>query len=190
MHEKLNVFYYPSPVLPETTLKRAMLLFDELHVLHHPSDESWAHSGFMYSPLLGYDKTLLRGLREQGFPLYVHQAPEVERRRGASGQIEADVNDPKFLRRFQRGLKTSKAFAKVNVKTSVFGPGIYGGEGTHDEVVRKLTTVDLESALTLYESPIALLQDLRIPPGNSSNLQCARNLIFQASGCSTRMNTP
>ena len=118
----------------------------------------------MYSPLSGYEDPVT-GLREQGFPLYVHRAPEVSRRIGVSGQIGADVNDLKFLRRFQRGLKTSKAFSKVNVKTSVFGPGIYGGEGTHDEVVRKLTTVDLESVLKLYESPIALLQDSRIPPG-------------------------
>ena len=44
MREKVNVFYHPSMIADETSLKKAILLFDELHLqgyLRAPSCPSW-----------------------------------------------------------------------------------------------------------------------------------------------------
>lgn len=57
-----------------------------------------------------------------------------------------------------------------------------------DEVASMLSTVDLESALKLHETPIALFGDHSILEGYSSPLQCAKDLISRAFGCSFKMN--
>jgi hypothetical protein len=185
MREKLSVFYYPSAEPNETTLKKAILLFDELHIMDEPAFSFVkAGCGFigMSSALRGYEKLF----REQGFPLYVHYAPNVAIQEfgGRYKQVVEDINDLEFLRRFQRGLKTSKTFRDLNIK-----PGNYGKGGDHNEVARKLITVDLDSALKIYGRPLALFEDASISTLDySNNLDCSKNLIFQAVGCSAKLN--
>jgi hypothetical protein len=156
---RLNVFYYPGAELAQTTLKKAMLLFDELHITDQPAFTfNRGHCGFigMKSSLRGFE-TLFR---EHGFPVYVHTAPSelVDERGGFYEDISADVNDLQFLRGFQRGLETSETFRQIHV-----AHGEYGENGTQDEVAQKLITVDLDSALKLHGSPMALFEDLSVP---------------------------
>jgi hypothetical protein len=37
MRDRINAFYYPEFAMEGATLKRAILLFDELHVMDRPS---------------------------------------------------------------------------------------------------------------------------------------------------------
>lgn len=69
MRDKVNVFYYPSMVAEQATLKKAILLFDEIHFIDRPS--------FMFgkfgtiataSPLRRFEQSF----RDERVPLYVH----------------------------------------------------------------------------------------------------------------------
>lgn len=99
MRNKVSVFYYPSMIAYETTLKKAILLFDELHFIDRPS--------FMFgnygtvattSPPGPYEQSF----RENGVPLYVHTPRDGPVYGEFLEQVRADVNDPEFLKRFQR----------------------------------------------------------------------------------------
>lgn len=99
MRDKVSVFYYPSMIAYETTLKKAILLFDELHFIDRPS--------FMFgnygtvataSPLRAYEQSF----RENGVPLYVHTPRDGPVYGEFLEQVRADVNDPEFLKRFQQ----------------------------------------------------------------------------------------
>jgi hypothetical protein len=69
MRDKVSVFYYPEMVAHDVTLKRVIVLFDEIHFIDRPS--------FMFgnfgtvgcaSPLRQYEESF----RKEGVPLYVH----------------------------------------------------------------------------------------------------------------------
>ena len=70
MRDRVSVFYYPSMVAESVTLKKAILLFDELHFIDRPS--------FMFgnfgtvgtaSPMRAFEQSF----RDEGVPLYVHE---------------------------------------------------------------------------------------------------------------------
>ena len=140
---KINVFYYPEMLAAQATLKKAILLFDELHFMDRPSFSFGSGQGGLIgapSPLRQFE-ALFRG---EGVPLYVHPAPGGPVADELYEQIKADVNDLEFLKRFQNGLKTSPIFRGLQIP-----PGNYGAAGDHDSVAQKLITVDVVTALTL-----------------------------------------
>ena len=116
----------------------------------------------------------------------MHTAPNgvIDERGEFYDWISADVNDLQFLRGFQRGLETSNTFRQLNI-----AHGEYGENANQDEVAQKLITVDLDSALKLYGSAMALFEDLSIQTMDFSKpLERCKNLIFKAIGCSAKLN--
>lgn len=107
MREKVNVFYYPAMVADNATLKRSILLFDELHFIDRPSF-TFGHFGTIAtaSPLRAYEQAF----RDHGVPLYVHAPNDGPVTGGFLEQITNDVNDLEFLKRFQKGLRESAVF--------------------------------------------------------------------------------
>jgi hypothetical protein len=100
------------------------------------------------------------------------------------GQVQADVNDPEFLRKFQAGLKNSKSFRYLQLP-----PGNYGEFGDQDGLAQKLIEVDLPTELKAYETATALFEDQSVYPFQSaSSLSCAKGLIFHAGMCSAMLN--
>lgn len=69
MRDKVSVFYYPSMIAYETTLKKAILLFDELHFIDSPSF-MFGNYGTVATAfsLRAYEQSF----RENGVPLYAH----------------------------------------------------------------------------------------------------------------------
>jgi len=182
---KINVLYYPEMYAPEATLKKALLLFDELHFIDQPSF-SFRGQGGLTGAISPYRQSAA-SLREGGAPFYVHPAPGTSVVDDLHDQIAADVNDLEFLKRFQKGLETSPAFRGSQIPTAN-----YGAAGDQGSVARKLATVELVSALEAYESPIALFEDTSLLPLSFSNpggpVGCAKLLIFQAFMCSAKLN--
>src|SRR5260221_8678680 len=133
---KINVLYYPDFFVAEATLKKAILLFDELHIMDRPSFSFPPTGGTIgaRSPFRESEAFF----REEGFPLYVHSAPMGPVTGELYGQVQADINDPEFLRKFQDGLKSSKIF-----RFQQFPPGNYGEFGDQDGLAQKLIAVDL-----------------------------------------------
>src|ERR1700736_5982527 len=106
---KINVLYYPDFFAAEPTLKKAILLFDELHFMDRPSFSfARGQSGLIGAPSPLRNSEAL--FRDKGVPLYVHPAPGGPTPDELYEQIKADLDDMEFLRRFQLGLKTSPAF--------------------------------------------------------------------------------
>jgi len=179
---RISVLYYPDFSPAKNTLKKAILLFDELHVMDRPSFSFAGLGGTIGapSPLRGWDAKF----RQEGFPLYVHSAPMGQVTGELYGQVQADVNDPEFLRRFQLGLKSSEGFRYLQLP-----PGNYGEFGDQDGITQKLTTVDLSTELKNYGTATALFEDQNVHlfrPADS--LSCAKSLIFHAVMCSTKLN--
>ena len=90
MREKVRVFYYPEMVTDAATLKKSILLFDEIHFMDRPS--------FMFgdfgtigtdSPMRSYEKAF----RDEGVELYVHAAPRGPVEGEFLDQVRGDVND-------------------------------------------------------------------------------------------------
>ena len=182
MRDRISVLYYPDFFVAKNTLKKAILLFDELHITDRPSF-SFADIGGTIgaaSPLRGWDAKF----RNEGFPLYVHSAPMGQVTGELHGQVQADVNDPEFLRRFQLGLKNSEGFRSVQLP-----PGNYGEFGDQDGMIQKLTTVDLSTELKPYGSATALFEDQNVHLFRAADsLSCAKSLVFHAVMCSTKLN--
>lgn len=132
------------------------------------------------SPFRQYEKSF----RDDGVPLFVHGAPGGPVHGRWLAQVQADVNDPRFLKRFQDGLKNSPAFRGHQVAR-----GNYGEFGNQDAVAKRLTDVDLNAVLANHESAVALFEDKDVRHFDLSNSAgCAKNLIAGAATCSAKLN--
>ena len=112
MRDKVSVFYYPDTVCDETTLKKALLFFDEIHFMDGPAF-TFGRPGKTVCGLMGSESPLRAyeaKFREMGVPLYVHEAPDGPVEDEFYRRIVADVNDIDFLKRFQGGIRNSSAF--------------------------------------------------------------------------------
>jgi hypothetical protein len=98
MRDKINVFYYPNMLASPSTLKKAILFFDEIHFMDQPSF-TFGHFGTIgtASPLRRHEDSF----RKAGVPLFVHTAPGGPVHDELLEQISADVNDLLFLSAFQ-----------------------------------------------------------------------------------------
>ena len=149
---RINVFYYPDMFVARATLKKAILLFDELHFMDRPS--------FFFGTLgtVGAAcplRPVEASFREDGVPLFVHDAPGGSLA-GTSflEQIRIDVDDPLFLKRFQQGLERSATFRQFQIQ-----PGNYGGFGNEQNVAEKLIGVDLSKDLKSHGTASDLFWD-------------------------------
>jgi hypothetical protein len=185
MRDKVNVFYYPEMVAAPSTIKKAILLFDEIHFMDRPS--------FMFGELGGQCGTVgtaspIRqfeaAFRAEGAPVFVHSAPGGPVSGDLLQQIKADVNDPLFMSRFQQGLKVSQSFRDLQI-----AHGNYGQYGTHEDVARKLISVDLSTDLKGHGNATSLFADPKISHFElSTPAGCAKQLIFEAMVCSAKTN--
>jgi hypothetical protein len=73
MRDPVSGFYYPSSLAADTTLKKCILLFEEIHFMDRPSFMFEGKFGMVghASPLRSYEQSF----RDNGVPLYVHDAP-------------------------------------------------------------------------------------------------------------------
>lgn len=185
MREKVNVLYYPDFWVDYTTLMKAILLFDEIHFMDRPSmmfNMGRGQFGTIgaASPLRQFEASF----REEGVPLYVHEAPMGPVSDEWYAQIKADVNDPEFLRRFQNGLKVSTTFRNLQIAR-----GNYGECGDQDSVAQKVMAVDLSNDLKPYGSAMALFEESGIRPFQLSTPEgCAKQLVSEAVTCSAKLN--
>src|SRR6266849_8363074 len=129
-------------VADTATLKRAILLFDELHFIDRPSF-FFGNTGMIAtaSPLRAYEKSF----RENGVPLYVHTPHDGPVQGDFLEQVNSDVNDVEFLKRFQMGLKKSRVFRNHQI-----APWDYGEVGNQEDVARELGRVNLDADLVQY----------------------------------------
>lgn len=180
--ERINVFYYPEMVASIATLKKAILLFDEIHFMDRPA---FTFGGGAYG-LIGASSPLRRferSFRENGVPLFVHPSPGGPVEGEFLQQITADIDDLEFLRRFQEGLKNSKTFRELHI-----APGHYGQWGNEENVYQLVSGVDLECDLNgrtpgdLFSDKTIHAFDLSTPIGR------AKNLISNAAVCSAKVN--
>jgi hypothetical protein len=143
--ERINVFYYPEMVAAHATLKKAILLFDEIHFMDRPAFtfENFGLIGTP-SPLRQFEHSF----RDNGVPLFVHDSPCGPVEGQFLEQITADVDDPQFLKRFQEGLKVSPTFRQLHI-----APGNYGEWGNEEDIYQKNISVDLATDLSSHESP-------------------------------------
>src|ERR1017187_6000050 len=108
MRNPINALYYPDFGLDATTLKRAILLFDEFHIMDRPSFSFGGHKKSNFgmigaaSPLREWEQAF----RDGGMPLYVHGAPGGRMAEEDYAEVCADVNDTEFLRRSRRASRT------------------------------------------------------------------------------------
>ncbi len=181
MRDEINVFYYPSMVADTATLKRAILLFDELHFIDRPSF-SFGNYGTIAttSPLRAYEKSF----RENGVPLYVHTPNDGPVQGEFLEQVKTDVNDVEFLKRFQRGLEKSLVFRNQQI-----APGNYGGAGNEEDVARELGRVNLGAVLGQYATPMDLFSDEKVHPFRfKTDTERAKGLVTHALTCSAMIN--
>jgi hypothetical protein len=180
MRDKVNVFYYPSMVADSATLKRSILLFDELHFIDRPSF-TFGNFGTIgtASPLRAYEKSF----REHGIPLYVHAPHDGPVEGEFLEQVKNDVNDCEFLRRFQNGLEESAVFRNQQIT-----PGNYGEVGNQDDLAKALISVNLDADIK-HPAPMDLFSDKDINPFRcKTQTERAKALVTHALTCSTMMN--
>lgn len=186
MREKISAFYYPEFLMNRATLKRSILLFDELHVMDRPSFSFGGRSKSNFG-MVGSDSPLRQieqAFRDEGMPLYVHGAPGGRIAEEDYAEVSADINDMEYLRRYQKGLETSAAFRRIEVP-----PANYGQVGDQDGVVNSALGLDLSGAFAHYQSPIQLLEDRAIPLFRYSTPdERAKSFLNQVLCCSVKLN--
>ncbi len=186
MRDRINALYYPEFTLDTATLKRSILLFDELHIMDRPSfsfgGPKTSNFGMIgaASPLRQFEQSF----REEGMPLYVHGAPGGRMCEEDYAELSADLNDIEYLRRFQQGMAKSEAFRLLQIPV-----GNYGAVGNQDDVVRCALDIELSTAFLEHGTPIALLEDRAIPLFDySTPLGRAKSFVNNALTCSTKLN--
>jgi hypothetical protein len=181
MRDPISVFYYPEMWVGNETLKKAILLFDELHFMDRPAFtfENYGLIGSA-SPLRQFEASF----RENGVPLFVHEAPGGPVRGKFLEQIKADIDDRLFLTRFQDGLRTSPAFRRLHIPEANYGPA-----DNADSIAQKLIGVDLWKALENHESPSHLFYDNAVKHFDlATESGCAKKLVSDALRCSATLN--
>lgn len=186
MRTPINAFYYPDMVSSDSTLKKAILFFDEIHFVDRAS-YSFGGGGQgqpmtigCASPLRAYEASF----REHGVPLYVHEAPSGPLPTEILEQVAGDINNPIFLARFQAGLGTSTTFRDIEIV-----PGNYGESGMQEDLVKTLRELNLAEGLSQHESAMALLVDGKVQPFRTrTTTEQARVLIHAAARCSLNIN--
>ena len=168
------------------TLKRSILLFDELHVMDRPSFSFGGREKSNFG-MVGSDSPLRQveqAFRDEGMPLYVHGAPGGRMLEEDYAEVSADINDMEYLRRFQKGLETSEAFRRIQIP-----PANYGAVGNQDAVVSAVLGVDLAIAFARYDNPIQLLEDRDIPLFRYSTPdERAKSFLNEALTCAVKLN--
>ncbi len=163
------------------TLKKAILFFDEIHLMDRPSF-MFGNFGMIgtASPIRQYEASF----RENGVPLYVHEAPGGPVDGEFFEQITADVNDQVFLEKFQAGIKQSPTFRDLQI-----AHGNYGDVGNHENVAAKVTEVDIPAAISAHGSALNLFNDKSIRPFDFTTAAGgAKTLVSEAVTCSARIN--
>lgn len=186
MREMVKAFYYPEFVMDIATLKRSILLFDELHVMDRPafSFGGGKKSNFGMigsdSPLRPFEKSF----RDEGMPLYVHGAPGGRISDEDYAEVAADINDMEYLHRFQRGLRTSPAFRRIQIPVAN-----YGEVGNQDDVTKSALDVDLTTAFADYDTPVQLLEDPTVQLFRyTTPEERAKNFLNEVLTCSVKLN--
>lgn len=187
MREKVRVFYYPDMDASNSTIKKAILFFDEIHFMDRPSlsigaPGTWGH--FTTIGTMSTFRQMQPALEAEGISTYVHPANSGPVEGDFYANIAADINDPAFLEGFQSGLKSSAAFRTIQIK-----PGNYGRWGTADDVATLISSVDIKgvlsdyaSATTMFADPKIYMLDLSTPAGR------VKNLLMHAHTCSANIN--
>jgi hypothetical protein len=181
LRDRVSVFYYPDMTSDAATLKKAIVLFDEIHFIDRPS--------FMFgnfgtigcaSPLRQFEASF----REHGVPLYVHSPQDGPVYGELLEQVRSDVNDLEFLERYKKGLRESQVFRDQQI-----AHGNYGEVGTHEDVARCLQEVNIQTDLSQFATPMELFSDNSVRPFDfKTPLGRAKSLISDAVVCSTKIN--
>ncbi len=181
MRDLIRVFYYPDYIMPLLTLKKAILFFDEIHVMDRPSFEVTEVFGTVgcASPL----RSLAAWLNEHCLPFQVHEARSGYASDGVYRSMANELGDVEFLRLYQQGLRESALFRDMQVS-----PGNYGENVTHVEVAKRLATVDLRSTLSAYQNPSEILNDNDVEWFDTSTPAAqAKYLVAMAATTSLKM---
>lgn len=184
MRDKVSAFYYPDFVPDNITLVKAILLFDEIHFMDRPSFTFYLDrdnsGGFgligAQSPLRAYEASF----RENGVPLYVHEAPGGPIYGDLLESVTSDINDKQFLLRFQDGLRRSDRFLELHVPNARYA----GGE-TQSSIAEKLSAVNLER----FPNPVDIYMEKNLRPFEySTEKHVVKELVRDAMSCSAKMN--
>jgi hypothetical protein len=167
-------------VAEHATLKKAILLFDEIHFIDRPS---FMFGNFGTIGTASPMRQVEQSFRDEGVPLYVHQphgGPVVGE---FLEQVKSDINDIEFLRCFQRGLEDSLVFRDQQI-----AHGNYGEVGNHEAVFRQLLTVNVDTDFT-EARPDELLYDKGLRPFSfGTPKERAKALVHEATTCSAMVN--
>ena len=180
MRETVRAFYYPRSACQAVTLKKAILLFDEIHFADRPSFTFHFAGGFgmigSASPLRAYEQSF----RDEDVPLFVHGAPGGPLHGEFLQKVVADIADQGFLQAYQQGLRETDIFCETQIAR-----GNYGSGETHETLARKLAALDIKR----INDPIALLEDATIKTFDlTSDDGVRKNFLHHAMECSAVMN--
>jgi hypothetical protein len=181
VRDKVSIFYYPSMVAAFATLKKSILLFDELHFIDRPS---FTFGGFGTIGTASPMRQVEKSFRDEGVPLYVHTPKDGPVTGEFLEQVKSDINDVEFLRRFQKGLRDSLVFRDHQISH-----GNYGEVGSHENVADALISINLDADFAELPRPEELMFDdtiqhfrFKTPP------ERAKALVQHATTCAAMVN--
>ena len=167
-------------VADSATLKKAILLFDELHFIDRPS---FMFGNFGTIATSSPMRRIEQSFRDKGVPLYVHSPRDGPVLGEFLEQVKSDIDDLEFLKQFQSGLEQSVVFRDHQI-----AHGNYGEVGNHEAVAQELINVNFESDFE-GKTSTELLYDTKIRPFRfQTGLERAKCLVQQATTCSATMN--
>src|SRR6266571_953968 len=182
MRDKLRVLYYPDFSVETPTLKKSILLFDEIHFMDRPSfmfgggREGSVGMVGAQSPIRQYEKSF----REAGVPLYVQEAPGGLVPGELLKMVEADLGDLNFMIQFQDGLRSSRHFRDLQI-----APGNYGNGETQETLFQKVAAIDLQNS----PSSLQFFNDRGVRHFDHSTPEGLRKILAtDAAMCSVKMN--
>lgn len=180
MRDKVNVLYYPDMQVSETTLKKCILFFDEIHFMDRPAF-TIGNFGLIgaLSPLRMAEESFRK---DAGVPIYVHGFNGGIISTDLLEKVESDLSDYSFIKNYTEGLATSSTF-----RDQQFPDGNYGSFGNNQrELIHLFEKVD--HSILANPKAIELLKK-NISPFDRTNSEAVNAFLLQRIAlCSAQLN--
>ena len=180
MRDKVNVLYYPDMQVSQTTLKKCILFFDEIHFMDRPAF-TIGNFGLIGAP--SPLRTAEQSFREDaGVPLYVHGVNGGVISTDFLERVESDLNDYSFIESYREGLSKSNTFREQQ-----FPEGDYGSFGrTQKELITLFENIDLS---ILANSNAMEFLKKNYSPFDRTNPEAVNAFLLQRIAlCSAQLN--
>ena len=159
--KRLRVLFYGSHACSLTTLKKAILLFDDIHFYDHPAVKFGENWGMVGGP--SYMRNFAYALAEHGVPVLIHKQLPGSLFNVLKDSVAYELRDQNFSKVVFGGFKNEEAF-----RNRIIGPQANYGGVKGIELIQSMLKLDLGAKEYILENYLEAHPHLHDPNNKES----------------------